>query len=98
LKYLLVQPCADGPHRFEYATVVSTHQQRTGPSRPSCAMPSGWRCRGFGPTRSNCSSWTRNDGRFGEEIRLGVRLVETASVDATASLKRNPVHAVAPAV
>ena len=26
LKYLLVQPCADGPHRFEYATVVSTHQ------------------------------------------------------------------------
>jgi len=30
LKYLLVQPYADGPHRFERATVVSTHQTADG--------------------------------------------------------------------
>ena len=30
MKYLLVQPYADGPHRFERATIVSTHPTADG--------------------------------------------------------------------
>jgi hypothetical protein len=86
LKYLLVQPYADDPHRFEYATVVSTHQ--TADAAFAALTRYAIRMKEQGTprrTRSNCSWWTSSDGRFGDEIRLGVRLVETEMVDARSS-------------